>query len=158
MKQAAQRGANMVEAAFVLPILFFLIFGIIEFGHAFSVYQTMTNAAREGARRSVAPPPGPGATLISATAVKNAVCNYLLAGGVACTGPRQATVSVCQSCPGASAAAECTATCNPNYSGAFNSSAISYTQVDVSYPYQFLFIPVGPVTLKTQVVMRNEND
>lgn len=40
----------MVEAAFVLPVLFFLVFAIIEFGHAQMVANLMQSAARSGAR------------------------------------------------------------------------------------------------------------
>ena len=44
------RGASMVEAAIVLPILVLLVFGIVEFGRAFNAQVTLTHAAREGVR------------------------------------------------------------------------------------------------------------
>ncbi len=50
-----QHGAEMVEAAIVLPILLVLLFGILGFARAYNTYQTMTRAAREGARFAVAP-------------------------------------------------------------------------------------------------------
>ena len=40
----------MVEMAVVAPVLLALLVGIIEFGWVFMAYQTITNAAREGAR------------------------------------------------------------------------------------------------------------
>lgn len=40
----------MVELAFVLPILVILLFGIIEFGRAYSAKIELTSAVREGAR------------------------------------------------------------------------------------------------------------
>ena len=43
-------GAQIAEAALVLPIVFMLLFGIIWFGRAFNIYSTITYAAREGAR------------------------------------------------------------------------------------------------------------
>jgi Flp pilus assembly protein TadG len=43
-------GAAAVEFALVLPIILLLLFGIIEFGRAWNVRQTLTDAAREGAR------------------------------------------------------------------------------------------------------------
>ncbi|MES3032393.1 MAG: TadE/TadG family type IV pilus assembly protein [Gemmatimonadota bacterium] len=43
-------GAAMVEFAIIAPLLFVLIFGIIDFGRAFFLYNNLTNAAREGAR------------------------------------------------------------------------------------------------------------
>lgn len=45
-----RRGAAVVEFAVVAPILFLLIFGMIEFGRMVMVQQVLTNASREGAR------------------------------------------------------------------------------------------------------------
>ena len=47
-----KKGQTLVELAFVLPILFMLIFGIIEFGRVFNAYVIVSNAAREGARQA----------------------------------------------------------------------------------------------------------
>jgi len=44
------RGAAAVEFALILPLLVLLIFGIVEFGRAYNVQISITNAAREGAR------------------------------------------------------------------------------------------------------------
>ncbi len=44
------RAAAMVEFAIVAPLLFILIFGIIDFGRAFFLLNNLTNAARDGAR------------------------------------------------------------------------------------------------------------
>jgi hypothetical protein len=43
-------GAVLIEAAFVLPVLVLVVFGIIEFGFAFKDAQTVTSATRTGAR------------------------------------------------------------------------------------------------------------
>jgi Flp pilus assembly protein TadG len=43
-------GAVAVEFAIILPILVLLVFGIIDFGHAWYIKQIVTNASREGAR------------------------------------------------------------------------------------------------------------
>ncbi len=48
-----RRGAAAVEFAFVAPIFFLLIFGMIEFGRMVMVQQVLTNASREGARLAV---------------------------------------------------------------------------------------------------------
>ena len=48
-----RRAAAVVEMAVVLPILLTILFGIIEFGWTFVVYQSITNAAREGCRVAV---------------------------------------------------------------------------------------------------------
>ncbi|MDQ4501870.1 pilus assembly protein [Sinomonas sp. ASV322] len=45
-----ERGAAAVEFALVLPVLLVLVLGIIDFGRALSAQQTLTNAARVGAR------------------------------------------------------------------------------------------------------------
>lgn len=45
-----ERGASLVEFALVAPLLFLLIFGIIEFGWGFSQYLDTRHGAREGAR------------------------------------------------------------------------------------------------------------
>lgn len=48
-----RRGAAVLEMAFIAPIFFMLIVGIIEFGRMLMVQQVVTNASREGARRAV---------------------------------------------------------------------------------------------------------
>lgn len=48
------RGATLIEAAFVTPVFFFLIFGLIEFGLTMSSISTTTSSAREGARYAAA--------------------------------------------------------------------------------------------------------
>ena len=48
-----RRGAAVVEFAVVAPLLFLVLFGIIEFGRLFMVQQVLTNATREGARRAI---------------------------------------------------------------------------------------------------------
>ena len=45
-----ERGAVAVEFALVLPVLLVLVLGIIDFGRLFSAQQTLTYAARSGAR------------------------------------------------------------------------------------------------------------
>lgn len=44
------RGATLVEFALIAPLLFLLLFGIIEFGWAFLQYLDVRHGAREGAR------------------------------------------------------------------------------------------------------------
>lgn len=47
---SGERGAAAVELALVLPILFTLLIGIVEFGQYYSAKIAVTTAAREGAR------------------------------------------------------------------------------------------------------------
>jgi len=49
------RGAEIAEAAIVLPLMFTLLLGIYWFGRAYNIYSTITHAAREGARAATAP-------------------------------------------------------------------------------------------------------
>lgn len=49
------RGAEIAEAAAVLPLMFMMLLGIFWFGQAFSIYGTITRAAQEGARAGAAP-------------------------------------------------------------------------------------------------------
>ncbi len=45
-----ERGATVVEFAFIVPLLILLVLGIAEFGRAFQVSGTLSAAAREGVR------------------------------------------------------------------------------------------------------------
>ncbi len=47
-------GAEIAEAAVVLPLLFMLLFGIMWFARAFNIYTTINRAAREGALAAAA--------------------------------------------------------------------------------------------------------
>lgn len=42
-------GAEIAEAAVILPLLFMLLFGIMWFARAFNIYTTVNRAARQGA-------------------------------------------------------------------------------------------------------------
>lgn len=45
-----ERGAAAVEMALVLPVLLFVLMGLIDFGRAYNAQMQLTQAAREGAR------------------------------------------------------------------------------------------------------------
>ena len=47
---AGERGATLVEFAFVLPIFFLFVFGVIDFGWAFAQNLDVKQGAREGGR------------------------------------------------------------------------------------------------------------
>src|SRR5713226_1029216 len=51
----SERGAELVEAALVFPLLLALIIGGFWLGRAYNIYESMTRAAREGARFALAP-------------------------------------------------------------------------------------------------------
>jgi len=48
-----RKGQALAEFALILPVLFLLIAGIIEFGRGWNIKQALTDAAREGARNTV---------------------------------------------------------------------------------------------------------
>ncbi len=52
---AESRGAEIAEAAAVLPLMFMILLGIFWFGQAFSMYGTITRAAQDGARAGATP-------------------------------------------------------------------------------------------------------
>jgi Flp pilus assembly protein TadG len=72
---ASESGAQLIELALVLPVLLFVLAGILDMGFLFKDYQVVTNAAREGARMAALPG-------WSETQVTARVNNYLAAGGL----------------------------------------------------------------------------
>jgi Flp pilus assembly protein TadG len=48
-QKLARRGASVMEAALVLPIVMIFLLGILEYGRYVMTLQVLTNAAREGA-------------------------------------------------------------------------------------------------------------
>ena len=52
-KARLQRGANLVEASLALLLTLTILFGVMEFGRAVWVYNTVAHAAREGARYAI---------------------------------------------------------------------------------------------------------
>lgn len=84
-KRLREHGQSMVEMAVILPLFLAFVLSIIEIGRAWAVKQSLTLAAREGAR-ILALPYGAGLTFSSEsqkqdTAVK-AVTSYLANSGV----------------------------------------------------------------------------
>jgi hypothetical protein len=52
-RHARPRGQAMVELALVLPVLLLIMMGIFDFGRAVFAYNSLSNAAREGARIAI---------------------------------------------------------------------------------------------------------
>lgn len=71
------RGAEVAEAAVILPLLFMLVMAIYWFGQAFLIYGTLASAARAGARAAVTPvcatcaPSGTGPAQNAQTVIQN---------------------------------------------------------------------------------------
>lgn len=50
MRRESDRGASLIEAAIVVPVLLLVVIGILELGLAFKDYLTVSYLSREGAR------------------------------------------------------------------------------------------------------------
>src|SRR5947208_5630625 len=79
-----ERGAVAVEFAIISTLLIMLLFGIVEFGIAFSKFEIYVGAAREGARYAAVqcvPDSTTGCTnALIATKVTNAAAGYTIGG------------------------------------------------------------------------------
>jgi hypothetical protein len=102
-----QRGATVLEAALVLPVLFLLLMATFEFGTILSAYETMVSAVREGARYAVAPQPFNSSapySLPPPDQIAAKVCHQIIAGVfnagqiAACTGSAPAALAT-GTCP-----------------------------------------------------------
>lgn len=133
-KRRGQRGVATVETALTLIFFFMMLLGVIEAGRFVSVYQTLTNAAREGARLGVAPNSGTS-TRPGEDEIRAEVQRFLASNAIS-----GATVTVERNfAPGA--------------------VANEYTRVTASLPYQVLtasWFSMTEVTLTGRAMMRNE--
>lgn len=149
MKKQGQRGATLAEAGITAIALFMLILGSVEFGRVYSIYQSITNAAREGARFAVAPDPATGA-LPSAADIQTHVAVFLDAASL--KGP----VSDCAAV-GRDTALPCVQV-DTTPTHIVNGVTVTYTQVKVIAPYTFFFVPSGTLNLTAYSEMRNETN
>jgi len=77
------RGVELVEAALVFPLLLALIIGGFWLGRAYNIYESMTRAAREGARFALAPSCATcGNTFPTDTEVRTVINNALSAASM----------------------------------------------------------------------------
>jgi len=70
-QQNRRHGATTVEMALVVPVVIMVLFGIFEYGRFLLVYQTLNNAAREGARYAVSRTDGTTTSAQVITVVNN---------------------------------------------------------------------------------------
>jgi Flp pilus assembly protein TadG len=56
ISRKSRRGSNIIEFALVMPVLFGLLTGIIDYGWTFAVRSAATSAARAGARAGAVTP------------------------------------------------------------------------------------------------------
>jgi Flp pilus assembly protein TadG len=151
-------GAAAVEFALVLPLLMVMLFGIFEFGRAWNIYQVITDAAREGARRAVVHD-----GLNKKQQVTNVVQTRLQAAGLTWSGTLIAYTDDCADWSSAFNAGN-----SIGVSGCgWDSAAGTEARVAIKAPYPFQFLkPLLPLlagggsikdaVLSTNFVMRNE--
>jgi Flp pilus assembly protein TadG len=137
-----QCGAELVEAALVIPLLVTLLLGIVWLSRAYNIYATITRAAREGARVAVLPSCATCGNSLPADAdIRGMVDPALSASGLQPLAVRNFLVERKVSNP---------------------SDPLSDTQVTVSFSYPVsLSIPLLPLELttfdiSTHVQMRGE--
>ncbi len=67
--KSSEDGQELVEYAFVFPLLFLLLFGVLEVGLIVHSYSTIANGAREGARYGIIHPDDPAGIEAAARAL-----------------------------------------------------------------------------------------
>ncbi len=82
LRRDRDEGQDLVEFALLAPLLFLLLFGILEFGVAVWRYNTVSVAAREGARAAVVYYL-PGGNAERETRAVQAACDYASSVGMA---------------------------------------------------------------------------
>ena len=82
-----QKGQSIVEFALLLPVLLFIIFGLLDMGRAVYTYTVLASAAHEGARQAVIVD-NTDQVVVNA-ALQRAVAVNLLASEVQIVGTRQ---------------------------------------------------------------------
>jgi Flp pilus assembly protein TadG len=112
---ARRRGQALVEFALIVPMLLLLVLGVVEFGRAWNVYQTVTDATRQAARTAVL-----ARCSITPDSVA-AVANQILFAA------RLDTASAIKTLTPAPPVFGCSPNPNPNNTGS--------TSLTISYPY-----------------------
>jgi Flp pilus assembly protein TadG len=152
-----ERGGTIVEAAFTLLVLFVLLMGAIGFGIVFHSYQSLTDAAREGARYAVIAP-GVAVSSPSSARIAGKVCGYLVAGTAApssCPTPTGTALSQCVINGGAVPSVEDVYVSQCNVAQP-NAITVTYTEVDIRKNIKLPILPA--ISLHTTAAMRNESN
>jgi len=90
-----ERGAALVEFALILPVLVMFVFGIVEFGRAYSARIQLTAAVRDGARAAALGNDAVAATRAGAPGLRAAdlSVSYTSSPGSSCTGASSTTTT-----------------------------------------------------------------
>ncbi|HEY6303275.1 MAG TPA: TadE/TadG family type IV pilus assembly protein [Terriglobales bacterium] len=167
-------GAEILEAALVLPLVFMLLLGMVEFGRAFNIYATIQQAAQKGAIIAARDSCGTcGNALPNAnTAVDPAIAAVLQASDLNLSriqtwAPNNATPPGVQSCPAPAPVVSCSVTTHNFWvcSSVLLNSSTQPTQCGamVSFQYPFTFtlpftsLNMQQILLSAQAQSRMEN-
>jgi len=74
----AEQGAMAVEFAMILPVLLLLVFGIVDFGHAWYMRHVLQNSCREGARYATRYQTDGSGDRLLPSALAPSIQNYIL--------------------------------------------------------------------------------
>lgn len=74
----AEHGAIAVEFALILPVLLLLVFGVIDFGHAWYMNHVLQNSCREGARYATRYQTDNGGARVLPKDLTPSIQNYIL--------------------------------------------------------------------------------
>ena len=140
-----RNGQALAEFALILPVVFLLIAGIIEFGRAWNIKQAVTDAAREGARYTVI---SDDPLVHDSAFVKGKIRERLSLASIATTDP-PTTITIdpmaSYKCPGgAGSGAEMTVTVATNYRMGWVGALMSWAGAS------------STITISSQATMRNE--
>lgn len=148
-----ESGAELVEMAFILPILLSLLIGVIWLGRAYNIYETMTRAAREGARVAAASSCATcGNTAATVTSVEDAVMNSLSASNIDTT---KVTIPTC----GGNLSSKVCYLRDFQLNNAGDDPAEYGVVVSLSYPVTFPipFMTLNAITVTARAQMRQES-
>ena len=134
-----EQASELIEFAIALPILIFVIAGIVDFAILFQRYEVITNAAREGARVGLLPDYGEDD-------IQARVTSYLAESGITDAPAPTVTYDSVEVTPGG--------------------PTIDLVRVQVQYPHPFIILgpaaalvgagPHATITLSAQSSMRRE--
>ncbi len=165
--------SQLVEFAFVFPLLLVLVVGIADFGSAYNLKQKLNNAAREGARIAIGQNPIDLSQTnpLTVQAIAEAVVNYLNGENV-----DTSLIDLSQPCASDSGLriwAYCQSGTSDqllvierNYIVSGPSGIILSTRVTLNYPYSWSFSQIirllvpsasysGSFTISSDAVMKN---
>jgi hypothetical protein len=165
---ASSEGAEIAEAALVLPLVFMFLLGIVWFGRAFNIYSTITQAAQQGAQAAARPrcatcPAGGGwngTSFPDNTAVENSVLAVMAASSVDKMQILAYTPPGLQSCPAPVMACPTTGNnitiCRSVVLNPASPPEQWQCGVIVSFQYRFQFINVPLTSLGTPILLKAE--